>query len=52
MPNLFFRSLAKGSGKTIALHIVEALVARSYIAANITPAALFRVIEQYAPTLL
>ena len=52
MPHLFFRSLTKGSGKTTALHIVEALVARSYVAANITPAALFRVIEQYAPTLL
>ena len=52
MPHLFFRSLTKGSGKTTALHIVEALVTRSYVAANITPAALFRVIEQYAPTLL
>jgi hypothetical protein len=52
MPHLFFRSLTKGSGKTTALHIVEALAARSYVAANITPAALFRVIEQNSPTLL
>ena len=52
MPHLFFRSLTKGSGKTTALHLVEALAARSYVAANITPAALFRVIEQHSPTLL
>ena len=52
MPHLFFRSLTKGSGKTTALQLVEALAARSYVAANITPAALFRVIEQCSPTLL
>ena len=27
-------------------------MARSYVAANMTPAALFRVIEQHAPTLV
>jgi hypothetical protein len=52
MPHLFFRSLTKGSGKTTALQIVEAFSARSYVCANITPAALFRVIEQFKPTLL
>ena len=52
MPHLFFRSLTKGSGKTTALQLVEALAAHSYVAANITPAALFRVIEQHSPTLI
>lgn len=51
MPHLFFRSLTKGSGKTTALHIVEAFSVRAYVCANITPAALFRVIEEYKPTL-
>ncbi len=52
MPHLFFRSLAKGSGKTTALQIVEAFSARSYVCSNITSAALFRVIEKHSPTLI
>ncbi len=52
MPHLFFRSLAKGSGKTKALQIVEAFSARSYVCSNITSAALFRVIEKHSPTLI
>ena len=52
MPHLFFRSLTKGSGKTTALQVVEAFSCRSFVCANITPAALFRLIEQCSPTLL
>ena len=52
MPHLYIRSLTKESGKTTALQVVEALVCRSFVSANITPAALFRLIEQCSPTLL
>ena len=52
MPHLYIRSMSKGSGKTTLLQLVEAWSCRSFTCANISPAALFRVIEKHSPTLL
>lgn len=52
MPHLYIRSMSKGSGKTTVLELVEAWCCRSFTCANISPAALFRVIEEHKPTLL
>ena len=52
MPHLLIKSLTKRSGKNRLLVLVEAWSARSYMCANITSAALFRVIEEYRPTLV
>ena len=52
MPHLYIQSLTKGSGKTTVLELVEAWSCRSFTCANITTAALFRVIEAHRPTLL
>jgi putative DNA primase/helicase len=49
---LFFRAVVKGSGKTTSLDVLGRLVARPMKSANITSAALFRVIARYQPTLL
>jgi putative DNA primase/helicase len=51
-PILAILSPIKGCGKTTLLMILRALVARPQVASNITPAALFRVIDKLHPTLL
>ena len=51
-PKLLFHSPEKRCGKSTALDVVEALSNRSLLSSNITPAALFRVIESYHPTLV
>jgi len=42
----------KRCGKTIALSLVSKFCHRALPASNVSPAAVFRVIEQYSPTLL
>lgn len=51
-PSLSIRSPTKGCGKSTLLEILAALVNRPLQGANITPAALFRLLEKYRPTLL
>jgi putative DNA primase/helicase len=51
-PNLCFNSATKACGKTTALDIVARLVPRAIPTSNITPAALFRAIEAFTPTLV
>lgn len=51
-PLLAFTSPAKRCGKTTALQIIVEIVPRPLPAANVTPAAVFRSIEKYNPTLL
>jgi hypothetical protein len=51
-PLLAFLSPDRRCGKTTALELVGSLVPRSLTTANITSAALFRVIEQFKPTIL
>ena len=51
-PRLAFTSPEKRCGKTTALSILGRLVPRALPASNITPAAVFRVIEAARPTLL
>jgi putative DNA primase/helicase len=51
-PLLSIKSPVKGSGKTTLLTVMSALVPRPLGSANLTPAALFRAIETYRPTLL
>lgn len=51
-PQLAITSPEKRCGKTTLLRVVQALVAKPLAAANITPAAMFRTIEKYRPTLL
>lgn len=51
-PILALTSPEKRCGKTTMLHVLGALVPRPLPAANITAAALFRVVEAVAPTLL
>jgi putative DNA primase/helicase len=51
-PILAFTSPEKRCGKTSALGVLNALVARPLSASNITAAALFRSIEKWAPTLI
>ena len=51
-PNLAFISATKACGKSTALDVVSRLVPRSINIANITPAALFRVIELAHPSLI
>ena len=51
-PNLCFNSATKACGKTTALDIVARLVPRAIPTSNISPAALFRVIETSTPTLV
>src|SRR2546425_8842168 len=52
LPNLCIRSSEKRCGKTRNLEILGCLVQRPLHTANITPAALYRTIDQYQPTLL
>ena len=51
-PTLVIYSPEKRCGKTTLLEIVEAAAAKTLLASNITPAALFRTIEKFGPTLL
>jgi putative DNA primase/helicase len=51
-PRLAFLSPVPECGKTTALSILRALVPRALPTSNITPAVVFRVIEQRKPTLL
>jgi hypothetical protein len=51
-PRLAIRSAVKGSGKTTCLDVLARLVPRPLLAANVSPAAIFRVIAAHAPALL
>jgi len=51
-PRLGVRSPTKGCGKTLLLDVLGRLVLRPLPAANVTSAAIFRVIEAHRPTLL
>jgi putative DNA primase/helicase len=51
-PRLAVTSPEKGCGKTTLLDILSRLVRRALSAANVTPAAIFRVVETHQPTLL
>jgi putative DNA primase/helicase len=51
-PYLAAQSPEKGCGKSTFLDVLAALCYRHLATAGITPAALFRVIEQYKPTLI
>lgn len=52
LPMLALVSAVKRSGKTLLLTLIAALVPRALPASNISPAALFRSVEKYRPTLL
>jgi putative DNA primase/helicase len=51
-PRLGISSPTKGCGKTTLLDVVSRLVLRPLMSSNVTPAAVFRVIEKYKPCLL
>ncbi len=51
-PRLHISSPVKRCGKTVLLNSVAALVPRGLATENISPAALFRLTEMHAPTLL
>lgn len=51
-PLLCITSPEKRCGKTTCLRVVGALAPRALFASNITPAAIFRAVDKYAPTLL
>src|SRR5262245_19018111 len=51
-PRLGVRSPTKGCGKTLLLDVLDRVVARSLPTANVTAAAIFRVIEAHHPTFL
>jgi hypothetical protein len=51
-PSLAVTSPEKRCGKTTVLTLLTALVLRALPASNITPAALFRAVEKYQPTLV
>ena len=51
-PYLAFQSPEKRCGKTLTLDIMDMLVLRPLNSSNATPAAIFRTIEAYRPTLL
>ncbi|MBI4569693.1 MAG: DUF3631 domain-containing protein [Planctomycetes bacterium] len=51
-PRLAFLSPTKRCGKSRALALLRAVVRRALPTSNVTPAALFRSIEAWAPTLL
>jgi putative DNA primase/helicase len=48
-PRLSISSPTKGCGKTTLLDVLSRLVLRPLLASNVTPAAVFRVIEKYNP---
>lgn len=51
-PNIVITSPERRCGKSSTLDIIEALSYKSLLTSNITPAAIFRLIEKYQPTLL
>jgi Protein of unknown function (DUF3631) len=51
-PRLGVRSPIKGCGKTLLLDVLGRLVLRPLPTANVTPAAIFRVVEAHRPCLL
>jgi putative DNA primase/helicase len=51
-PNLGIGSPEKRCGKTVTLSTLGQLVSRPVPASNISPAALFRTVEEYQPTLI
>lgn len=51
-PRLHITAPTKGCGKTVLLNTVAALVPRPLRVEHVTPAALFRVIEEHHPTLM
>jgi Protein of unknown function (DUF3631) len=51
-PRLGVRSPTKGCGKTLLLDVLDRVVARPLPTANVTAAAIFRVIAAHRPTLL
>ena len=51
-PFLAFTSPVKRCGKTTALSVLQRLTPRALLASNVSPAALFRTIEKFGPTLL
>jgi Protein of unknown function (DUF3631) len=51
-PRLAVTSPTKGCGKTTVLRFLNQVVRRPKRAGSISPAALFRVVEQYSPTII
>lgn len=51
-PNLALQSPVKRCGKTTLLQLLSTLVPKPLPASNITPAAIFRAVDMYGPTLL
>ena len=51
-PRVVIHSPEKRCGKTTCMEILQALVPRGILASNVSPAAVFRVIEDFRPTLL
>lgn len=51
-PRLMVTSPTKQCGKSTLLEVLDAMVQRGFIAANASPAAIFRAIEAWQPTLL
>jgi putative DNA primase/helicase len=51
-PLIALQSPQKRCGKTTALQILASMVARALPCSNITPAAIFRTVERYRPTLI
>jgi len=52
LPILGIISPVKRCGKTTLLEVLQGLTNKSLIASNISPAAVYRTIEKYSPTLL
>jgi hypothetical protein len=51
-PYLLIYSAVKGCGKTTVMELLLELSARPHLTAGMTPAAMFRIVEQEKPTLL
>ncbi|WP_431299183.1 DUF3631 domain-containing protein [Tabrizicola sp. BL-A-41-H6] len=51
-PRLMVTSPTKACGKSTLLEVLDAMVQRGFIASNASPAAVFRAIEAWQPTLL
>ena len=51
-PRVVIHSPEKRCGKTTTMEIIQSLVSRGILASNISPAATFRLIEKYHPTLI
>ncbi len=51
-PRLMVTSPTKACGKSTLLEVLDAMVHRGFIASNASPAAVFRAIEAWKPTLL